>query len=154
MSLFSICEKKTCIEIHWKSLCSNINTVKLQFHLNYTHFFPYFSVFYPCCSFWWFRELLCKTHRCQCERYLYATWIHLHILTIHPYRNGTLFVQKVKITLIIIIAIAIQNSSVSKISERWDETTKYSTTETIAKKPKRDRNECVNEIKGKKISHQ
>lgn len=57
-----------------------------------THFFPYFFVFYPCCSFWWFHELLCKTHRCQYERYLYATWIHLHILTIHPYRNGTLFV--------------------------------------------------------------
>lgn len=55
------------------------------------YFYLVFSVFCPCCSFCWFHELVCKTHRCQNVRYLFATWIHSHILTIHPYRNGKLF---------------------------------------------------------------
>lgn len=49
-----------------------------------------FSVFCPCYSFWWCHALLCKTHRCQYARYLFATWIRSRILTIHPYHNGKL----------------------------------------------------------------
>lgn len=66
---------------------------------NPTYFCPCFSVFYPCCNFWWFHELVCKTHRCRYGHYLYASWIQLHILTIHPYRNGKLFKLNVPLTM-------------------------------------------------------
>lgn len=59
-------------------------------HIIFTYFCPYSSVFYPCYNFWWFHELVCKTHRCQCGHYLYASWIHLHILTILLFHNGKL----------------------------------------------------------------
>lgn len=60
----------------------------------FIYFCLVFSVFCPCYSFWWFHELVCKTRHFHYERYLFATWIHLRILTIHPYRNGKLLNEK------------------------------------------------------------
>lgn len=55
------------------------------------YFYLVFSAFYLCCSFWWFHDLVCKTHHCQCEEYPFVSWNHLYILTIHPCHNGKLF---------------------------------------------------------------